>query len=430
MDTSSTYNSTLLNATLPHQGICPSGWHVPSDAEWSTLVQYVDSATSGTKLKANSSLWRLLFRGTDVYGFSVLPTGRHNFDGTFHYLGYFASFWSSSEDDASCAWYRHFYYADANMSRNSNSKSYGLSLRCLQNSSNAVTVTSRDSTLSSLTSNPGGLIPTFSSSTQTYKDTVPYDVTSVTLSAAAATVADIDSIRYNGSASGVIPLSRSSDTTNVLVVVYNKNMNRLAYTVKIIKVITFTDARDGQTYKFVKIGTQTWMAQNLNYAADSSWCYGGIASNCSIYGRLYQWSSAMAVSSVNNSLSWVGSLPPQGICPNGWHIPSDVEWSTLVQYVDSATSGTKLKANSTLWSTNAGTDVYGFSALPAGYRNNDGSFDGLGSDAAFWSFSEYVRISGSGASDAWYRNFYFSSAYVGRSVYNKTHGFSVRCAHD
>ena len=195
----------------------------------------------------------------------------------------------------------------------------------------------------------------------------------------------------------------------------------------------FTDSRDGQSYKYVKIGTQTWMAQNLNYQVDSSWCYGGVASNCSTYGRLYRWSSAMALSSHYDSTSWGGTLPHQGICPSGWHVPSDAEWQTLEVSVGMSaataattdwrgtTEGTKLKANSSLWSTNTGTDAYGFSVLPAGYRLNIGTFNLLGLNATFWSSSEYD------ASLAWSRGFYDGNARVYRNYGTKSNGFSLRC---
>ena len=187
----------------------------------------------------------------------------------------------------------------------------------------------------------------------------------------------------------------------------------------------FTDARDGQSYKYTKIGSQTWMAQNLNYkrsGSDSGWCYNNDTSNCSKYGRLYNWAESMDTSSTYTTTLLNASSPYQGICPSGWHVPSDAEWNALVQYVDSATSGTKLKANS-LWDINTGTDVYGFSVLPAGNSNIDGTFYGLGNYAIFWSSSE-----NDGASIVWDRSFYFYYAYVRRDSYGKSTGFSLRCA--
>jgi uncharacterized protein (TIGR02145 family) len=175
------------------------------------------------------------------------------------------------------------------------------------------------------------------------------------------------------------------------------------------------------------------MAQNLNYQVDSSWCPNGVASNCATYGRLYQWAAAMDLASTYNSATWGGTLPHQGVCPSGWHVPSDAEWQTLEVSVGMSaataattgwrgtTEGTKLKANSSLWSTNTGTDAYGFSVLPAGYRYIVGTFNELGYNAYFWSSSEYD------ASYAWGRGFRYGVASVFRLYYGKTAGFSLRC---
>ena len=118
-----------------------------------------------------------------------------------------------------------------------------------------------------------------------------------------------------------------------------------------------------QTYKTVVIGTQTWMAENLNYnpGTGNSICYDGQTSNCTTYGRLYDWSTAKTV------------------CPTGWHLPSNADWDVMKAYInDDYTEGKKLKATSGWSSYNGvsgnGTDEYGFSALPGGYGGSDGDF--------------------------------------------------------
>jgi len=190
---------------------------------------------------------------------------------------------------------------------------------------------------------------------------------------------------------------------------------------------TFTDSRDGQTYQYVRIGGQRWMAQNLNYQVDRSWCYDDSLANCTKYGRLYQWTAAMGLDTSYNHKLWQGadSARHQGICPSGWHVPSDAEWSTLIQYVESAISGMSLRSTSGCsdsFSLGNGQNTYGFSILPSGVRNSiDGTFFFLGDDTYFWSSSEYD------ASNAWFR---LSSceAYDVQSGYGyKSLGFSLRC---
>jgi len=185
---------------------------------------------------------------------------------------------------------------------------------------------------------------------------------------------------------------------------------------------TVKDCRDGQTYKTVVIGTQTWMAENLNYKVNSSWCYDNSVDSCSKYGRLYQWASAMGLSATYNgtSASGVISTPQQGACPTGWHIPMDVEWTTLEIYVGGyGVAGTALKSTSGWYNDGDGTDAYGFSALPAGDRSFYGDFIGAGSDAFFWSATENKD-----------RYLYFDYAYMYTYDNSKYCAFSVRCLKD
>jgi uncharacterized protein (TIGR02145 family) len=160
-----------------------------------------------------------------------------------------------------------------------------------------------------------------------------------------------------------------------------------------------------QTYRTVNINGQRWMAENLNYNASGSVCYDNLESNCNLYGRLYNWSTAT------------------DICPNGWHLPSDAEWTTLTDFVGSA-AGTKLKANSSLWSTNTGTDDYGFAALPGGHSNPDGSFGNGSRNGGWWSATE------SNANYAYNRFMSYSNENVNKDNNIKTTLGSVRCLQD
>jgi uncharacterized protein (TIGR02145 family) len=203
----------------------------------------------------------------------------------------------------------------------------------------------------------------------------------------------------------------------------------------------------GQKYKTVVIGTQTWFAENLNYGASRSRCYNNDASNCDIYGRLYDWATAMGFESNCNSSICSSQIqsPHRGICPAGWHIPSNEDWDKLYRYIDS-TSGTSspcysheagrhLKATSG-WGIcgPAGSvdsylceDTYGFSALPGGIGDPDGSFaGGVGnySTGFWWSASESYSES------AYCRYLYYTADAAGWCGYDKPFLFSVRCLKD
>ncbi|MFZ4455417.1 MAG: fibrobacter succinogenes major paralogous domain-containing protein [Bacteroidales bacterium] len=133
---------------------------------------------------------------------------------------------------------------------------------------------------------------------------------------------------------------------------------------------TFTDPRDGNVYKTVKIGNQVWMAENLRYRASSGcWAYDNDESNAKIYGYLYDWNTAMRV------------------CPPGWHLPTDSEWSYLNKI-----SSEELKAT-TGWNEYKrninGTNRSGFSAMPGGFRyHNNNGFDNIGVGGFWWSASK------------------------------------------
>ena len=213
---------------------------------------------------------------------------------------------------------------------------------------------------------------------------------------------------------------------------------------------TMTDSRDGNTYKTVKIGEQVWMAENLNYAdsvktpslKENSWCYGNVAANCEKYGRLYTWAAAIdSVKLANDVMNPLDcgygktcdfSGTVQGICPSGWHLPSRDEWNTLITAVGGdSKAGTALKSTSGWTSLNGvsgnGTDAFGFSALPAGYRDRHGRYYSERSYAEFWTSTEDAEDGSYNAYDM----SIFVETYASLNVSSsKPYGYSVRCLKD
>jgi len=169
----------------------------------------------------------------------------------------------------------------------------------------------------------------------------------------------------------------------------------------------------GETYQTIVIGTQTWIARNLNYNANGSVCYNNSTANCTKYGRLYNWATAKT------------------ICPPNWHLPSAEELVALITYVESNKNctncaGMYLKAKKSGWidSKVNGLDSYGFSALPGG-EYSESSFNGIGGQGTWWSSSENGNQSGAGAMRMLYAD-------IAVSIYGpvKSNFFSVRCIQD
>jgi uncharacterized protein (TIGR02145 family) len=180
----------------------------------------------------------------------------------------------------------------------------------------------------------------------------------------------------------------------------------------------FKDPRDGQTYDLVKIGTQTWFAENLDYKGTGKdtvgVCSQFLTLNCDFYGRLYTWAEAMGVAATYNSTTLGAKGTVQGICPAGSHLPSDSEWVVL----DSAVHGKAERLESKLWN---GNDTTGFGALPGGSRQYTGGFAVLGIEAYFWTSTEYNGAYGT------YRYFLDTDSLVHTASYYKTSSLSVRC---
>jgi len=188
---------------------------------------------------------------------------------------------------------------------------------------------------------------------------------------------------------------------------------------------------DGNIYSFVTIGTQTWMAENLkttkyrngdligtttasipnDASSKYQWAYNNDENNVATYGRLY---------------TWYAATDAREICPIGWHLPSDDEWTTLTNYLGNY-AGNKLKETGTThWSqtTGAVTNETGFTALPSGSRYGVGTFINIGNNGSWWSSTE------GSTTNAWTRVMYDDDYFVDRNSTNKSYGESVRCLRD
>jgi len=199
----------------------------------------------------------------------------------------------------------------------------------------------------------------------------------------------------------------------------------------------------------IKIGNQCWMKNNLDVSTyrngdpitqvtdpkqwenitTGAWCYyKNDSANGAIYGKLYNWYA------VND---------PRGLAPEGWHIPSDAEWTTFENYLKSYSQYwcgnygnfiAKAIASNEHWKTidancaignnlNA-NNISGFSALPGGYRQTDGNYYEISKDGIWWSSTEFTKL------HAWYRTLSYAGAQIVNQPNLKNYGFSVRCVRD
>lgn len=384
------------------QGICPTGWHVPSDAEWTELTDFVSehyacggNSSNNAKALASKNGWNPSDEtcavgnnpdNNNATGFDALPAGFY--DGSYDNSGgRSASFWSTAEFSSISAWRRFLGYFEPTVVNNGVMKDRGCSVRCLKDGSSG-----------------GGQTPTpstFTCGTSTVKD-------------------------------------------------HQLNV-----------------------YHTVQIGTQCWLAENMRcetspstgtnivntttsertYTGKMAKWYNNdkAAASAAGYGMLYNWNAAVDTfntaygeTDVNTNNSYAESVTftghRRGICPEGWHIPSDAEWTTLTEYVGAnyacggnSSNKAKALASETGWESYSGeccpgdqgtyaNNASGFGAVPAGWFGSD--FKDAGHVAYFWSATQY------GSKYAYSRYLDYDYAVVDFARDNKDSGSSVRCLKD
>jgi uncharacterized protein (TIGR02145 family) len=456
-----------LYAVADSKGLCPNGWHVPSDSEWTTLTTYLGGeSVAGRKMKSiGTTYWNDSNRGaTNESGFSALPGGFREDVGSFDDIRYDAYFWSATELDYNdyFAWYRLLYYSDGSVDRlRLYNKQVGISVRCLKDTFSIVSVPTLTTAITAITT-------TSATSGGNITSDVGVSITArgVVWSTMNNPVITLTTKTSNGTGTGSFTsnLTNLTPKTTYYIRAYATNSNGTGYGNEIS--FTTSDSSsvmgipcpgtptvkdiDGNTYNTVQIGTQCWTKENLRVTKyrdgtiiplDES---GGLEGN----GSGETWSSRKAGartvyehSAVNlvtygYLYNWYAVADTKGLCPSGWHVPGIIEWNTLTTYLGGeSVAGGKMKSIGTSYweSSNLGaTNEVGFSVLPGGFREDDdtgfsnyGRFNGIKTNAIFWTDT------GVGSKAAWSRGLCDDCYQVVSYNYPfKSFGASVRCLKD
>ncbi|MEI6753775.1 MAG: FISUMP domain-containing protein [Paludibacter sp.] len=438
--------------------LAPTGWHVPTDAEWSTLENYLiangynyNGTTTGDRTTNNNIAKSLAATtnwttstglgaiGNDLIknnssGFSALPGGWRSWNNNSYTEVGTAGYWMSTSISTTAStniMYRSLNYSSkAGVITNYQSKSNGYSVRCIRDNVPTITTTAV-SAITSTTAFSGGNVTDGGYGTITARG--------ICWSTSPAPTIALTTKTIETGTTGVFSSLMTNLTSNTKYYMrsYATNSGGTSYGTEVS--FTTLDASiiadvDGNIYTQITIGTQTWMVENLKttrYRDGSSianvtdntawaalttgaWCESNNnAANSIKYGHLYNW---YAVSDSRN------------IAPVGWHIPTDAEWTTLTTYLGGeSVAGGKLKETGTLnWLSpnTAATNSTGFSALPGGQRSNNGTtYSNFSKYGYFWTATMYNSY-------AYSRSMNYASSVVTQLYDYKASGNSVRCIKD
>jgi uncharacterized protein (TIGR02145 family) len=440
-------------ATTETKGLCPTGWHTPTDGEWTTLIVYLGGVdVAGGKLKSiGTAYWNNPNTGsTNESGFSAFPGGVRGSDGSFFNNKLNALYWSITEIYNNYAWNCFLNYNLSSVLRgNGYFKSFGASIRCLKDTFTIVSIPTLTTTaitaITTTSATSGGNITAVGGASIIDRGVVWSTSINPTIALTTKTTDGSGTGSFTSVLTGLTPKTTyfvRSYATNSAGTGYGNEISFTTSDSSIVMGIPCPGAPivediEGNTYSTVQIGSQCWTKQNLmvgryrngdlipHVRDNSSW------SNLTTGARCWYNNDTTYLFTYGNLYNWYAASDSRGLCPTGWHVPSDNEWTILVTYLggESIAGGKMKSTGTTYWySPNTGAiNEIGFSALPGGYRNNDGRYNNIRNNAFFWSGTELD------SSLAWYRYLSSASSKVYRGNYlsvnynYKSVGASVRC---
>lgn len=433
---------------------CPAGWHLPTDEEWKSLEIELGMSVSdaeailygrisgsvGQKLRSTSG-WFENGNGDNSSGFMALPGGvriDEDWGDWFWDVNTSAYFWSSSVDESSEVWCRSLNSGHPGVGRWGNNHVDGLSVRCVKNTNGGPNTPPKATFIVTPTS--GTTITNFH-----------FDATGCSDK---ETQANRLRVRWDWNDDGIWDTDYTSELT-IIHLFTQAGSYTIRLEVKDVEGLTssitqsvnvtsgstgngtYTDSRDGHTYNYITIGSQTWMAENLAYLPSVSPMSAGSTADPNYYVFNYEGTNVSEAKANPNYAvygalyNWEASIVS---CPMGWHLPSDEEWKIFENYLGMSQSeldlidirnsgivGKKLKSISGWFDNGNGDNSSGFDALPASCHYFTGEKTTIGFNALFWSETAYDEWA------AWFRSLSNDNNGVFRGYFYKSNGYSVRC---
>jgi len=427
------YSASSFYTPSCRQGICPSGWHLPSMAEWDTLIDYLGggSVAGGLLKETGIRYWQAPNSGaTNQSGFSAFGGGYRIGAGGFAYLGPYAYYYTSTEDNSINTFCQRLFYDTPVISPNTGTKLMGASVRCLKDYCPVTTVSNAGQDQMELTASCTILNANSPGSQETGTWTI-----------VAGSGGNFDNVN-----DPVTRFEGTYATSYILKWMITNCCGNSSEDMVTIEILpepgipcpgTPSVTYGGQIYHTVQIENQCWLKENLNIgtmidgATDQTdngilekYCFDNDPGNCNVHGGLYQWNELMQYTTSSNNLP----SGRQGICPPGWHIPGRAEWDTLIMHTggESIAGGPLKEMGYCRWSPpNAGANnSTGFTALPGGIRWPGGGFDYLLSYAFIYTATEDNSM------NAWSRRLFHNTTVSSENTGSKAMSASVRCVKD